>query len=222
MHGPLAVKHKTNVRQGGKMTNEINRQLVLLIAISILCIGILPVVSAADASDNSPTVSHATPEQIELINNLWGSDITIGEYMEKVHPEHLVDVPDDVKNKMFQRKMNWPDGKDEDKITELSRLTSLTVTGYITKVSSTRIDFGGISQLSSGTASYIYVEAFLVNAADSRVDSTAASAQGASSVDTGYKMYFWPADGSYHVHTYGYTITPSLSGSGHSGSVTIP
>jgi hypothetical protein len=221
MHGSLAVKCKTNVRHGGKMTNGINRQLVLLIAISILCIGVLPIVSAADASGDTLRISHASPDQVDLINKLWGSDITIGEYMETVHPEHLVDVPDEVKTQMFQRKMNWPDGKVENKITELSRLTSLTVTGYITKVSSSRIDFRGKSVLSSGTASYIYVEAFLKKGG-SKVDSTAASAQGVGSVDTGYKMHFWPDDGTYRVDAWGYTITPGLEASDQTGTITIP
>lgn len=204
------------------MKTGLNRQLVVLIAISILCIGALPVVSAAEAGTSAPLISHATPEQIKLINELWGSDITIGEYMEKVHPEHLVGVSDDVKKEMNQRKMIWPDETGENKIAELSKLVSLSVTGDITKVSSTRIDYKGRSALSAGTASYIYVEAFLVNAADSQVDSTSASARQAGSADTGYKMYFWPVDGSYHVHVFGYSLNPDLDGTYHTGSVTIP
>lgn len=203
------------------MKHEFSRHLILLIVISMICIVTLPIASAADTRDSSLRVSHSTPEQVEMINKLWGSDITIGEYMEKVHPEHLVDVSAEEKKNLYQRKMTWPDGK-KDRMTELSRLTSLTVFGYITKVSSTRIDYRGKSELSSGVAGYIYVEAFLVNAADSNVDSTAASSRGANSVETVTKMYFSPANGNYHVHTSGYTITPDLSGSGHSGSVTIP
>jgi len=212
----------SNVLSGEKMRTGLNRQLVLLIAISILCIGALSVVSAAEAGTSAPIISHATPEQIQLINELWGSDITIGEYMEKVHPEHLVDVPDDVKKDMYQRKMHWPDETDEKNIAGLSKLQSLTVTGRIQKYSSTRIIYGAGATMSSGTASYIYVEAFLVNAADSQVDSTSASTTGAGSVDTGDKMYFWPDNGSYHVHAWGYTITPDLEDSDHTGSITIP
>lgn len=198
--------------------------MTLLILISILCISALPVVSAAETGSHGPIVSHATPEQIKLINELWGSDISIGEYMQKVHPEHLVDVPDAAKKDMFQRKMIWPDGK-VNRIASLSKLTtSLTVTGYISKISSNRIDFGGKSQLSppSATAGYIYVEAFLKNSAGTTVDSTSASDRGVNSVDTGYKMYFWPANGVYHVESYGYTTTPRLEGTASSGTVTIP
>jgi hypothetical protein len=216
------MKMDSRSESGEMMKYGLSRQLVLLIFISMICIVTLPLVSAADTGNSSFRVSHSSPEQVDLINKLWGSDITIGEYMEKVHPEHLVDVPDDVKKNMYQRKMIWPDDNEETKIAELSRLTSLTVTGRIQKYSSTQIIYGGKAKLSSGTASYIYVEAFLVNAADSQVDSTAASARSAGSVDTGDKMYFWPADGSYHVHAWGYTITPDLEDSDHTGSVTIP
>ena len=221
-HGSHAIMQNTNVLSGERMVKGLYRQLALLIVLSILCIGALPVVSAAEANTPAPIISHATPEQIKLINELWGSDITIGEYMEKVHPEHLVGVSDDVKKEMNQRKMIWPDETGENKISELSKLVSLTVTGRIQKYSSTRIIYGGKARLSSGIASYIYVEAFLVNAADSQVDSTSASANSAGSVDTGDKMYFWPDDGSYHVHAWGYTITPGYEDSDHTGSITIP
>lgn len=202
------------------MKSGFSKLLMVLICFSIICITGIPVVSAADASNNSPTISHATPEQNKLINDLWGSDITIGEYMEKVHPEHLVNVPDDVKSKMFQRKMVWPDGKEQNRISDLSPLASLTVRGYIDKVSSSRIDFRGKAKATT-TASYIYVESFLMNYG-SEVDSTAASDQDTNAVDTGYKMFFWPDDGTYHVEAWGYTITPDLEDSDETGTITIP
>lgn len=189
-------------------------------------IAIVPVVSAANAgTPSNRIVSNATPEQLDKINALWGKDITIGEYMEQVHPEHLVGVPDDVKKIMYQLKMIWPDAKNETKIAQLSRLTTtLTVSCTITKVSSTRIDYNGKSQLTpaSATATYIYVEAFLRNAAGTSVDSTSASTQAANSVPTQNKMYFWPANGNYHVTSYGYTISPNLDGAGQTGTISIP
>ena len=124
------------------MKNDYSRLLILLIFISMIGIAIVPVVTAADAgSSSSYRVSNATPEQLEKINALWGTDITIGEYMEQVHPEHLVGVPDDVKKIMYQQKMIWPDEKNETRINEtriaqLSRLTpTLSVSCTISKVS---------------------------------------------------------------------------------------
>jgi hypothetical protein len=196
----------------------------MLIFISMICIAVVPVVSAADVGTSSTRiVSNATPQQLEKINALWGKDITIGDYMEQVHPEHLVGVSDDIKKIMHERKMIWPDGKKEMRIAQLSRLTpTLYVSCTISKYSSTRIDYSGTSQLSSGQAGYIYNEAFLRNAADTKVDSTSASAQGANSVSTTTKMYFWPANGNYHVTTYGYTISPDREGTSASGTITIP
>jgi len=198
--------------------------LILLIFISMIGIAIVPVVSAADVgSSSSYRVSNATPEQLEKINALWGTDITIGDYMEQVHPEHLVGVSDDVKKIMHERKMIWPNVKNETKIAQLSRLTaSLSVTCTITKVSSSQINYYGRSTLSSGQAVYIYNEAFLRNAAGTKVDSTSISDQYANSVTTQNKMYFWPANGNYYVTSYGYTISPDLDGAGQTGTISIP
>ncbi len=196
----------------------------MLVFISVIGIAFVPVVNAANVgSSSSYRVSNATPEQLEKINALWGTDITVGDYMEQVHPEHLVGVSDDVKKIMHERKMIWPDGKNETKIAQMSKLTaSLSVTCTITKVSSTQINYRGTSTLSSGQATYIYNEAFLWNAAGTKVDSTSASTQAANSVSTQTKMYFWPASGNYHVTSYGYTISPNLEGTGQTGTISIP
>ena len=187
-------------------------------------IALVPVVSAANTGTASANVvSNATPEQLEKINALWDTDITIGDYMEQVHPEHLVGVSDDVKKIMHQRKVIWPDAKNETKIAQLSKLTaSLSVTCTITKVSSSQINYYGRSALSSGEAVYIYNEAFLRNAAGTKVDSTSISSQYVNSVTTQTKMYFWPANGNYHVTSYGYTISPNLDGAGQTGTISIP
>lgn len=207
------------------MKNGYSRQLILLIFISMICIAIVPVVSAADVgSSPSYHVSNATPEQLEKINALWGKDITIGEYMEQVHPEHLVGVPDDVKKIMFQRKMTWPDEKNETRMTQLLRLTpTLTVSCTISKISNIRIDYNGKSELrpTSTSATYVYVEAFVRNAANTKVDSTAASDRGTNSVSTQNKMYFRPPTGVYHVTAYGYSITPDREGTAETGTVSI-
>jgi len=202
------------------MTNGINRQLVLLIAISILCIGVLPIVSAADASGDTLRISHASPDQVDLINKLWGSDITIGEYMETVHPEHLAGVPDEVKKDMYQRKMIWPNEKMEKSMDPdplMSTRASLGVIGDLS-IYSNRVFFWSTATLQGADrASYIYVESFLKNSADGTVGSTSGSNQNTNSVACSNNV-MWPPAGYYHVHSWGYTITPGTEGSHHSSA----
>lgn len=193
--------------------------MALLIALCMISIGFLPVVSAADTGEQSLRVSQADQNQIDMINKLWGSDITIGEYMEKVHPEHLVDVPDEVKKDMYARKMNWPGEEpvaSEVAPSRMSTLASLSVIGDLA-IYTNRVNFWSTATLSSGTASYIYVESFLKNSADSTVGSTSGSNRGTNSVACSNNV-MWPAAGYYHVHSWGYTITPSTEGSHHSSS----
>ncbi|MDD1702877.1 MAG: hypothetical protein LUQ31_07875 [Methanoregula sp.] len=178
----------------------------------------IPMVSAAQTTDDSVLVSNATADQVEKINELWGSDITIGEYMEQVHPEHLAGIPDDVKNEMYQRKMDWPDEESHNSISALpnqvnSILATLTVTGSSTAYSN-RVEFRS-SATCSQAASYIYVESFLKNAADTTVGSSSASSHDYISTISCSNMVSWPPAGYYHVHSWGYTITPSSEGSHH-------
>jgi len=204
------------------MIKKLYRNLVLLIVISILCIGTLPIVNAADANGNTPTISHASPEQLELINKLWGSDITIGEYMEKVHPEHLVDVPDEVKKDMYLRKMNWPDentatAESGSTDTRQTLRATLQVIGDLT-IYWNHINFWSTATLQGADrASYIYVESFLKNSADSTVGSTSGSNTNTNSVACSNNVA-WPAAGYYHVHSWGYTTSPDTEGSHHSSA----
>jgi hypothetical protein len=198
---------------------KLYQQLFLLIIVSTLCIVTLPLVSAADASSSSSRTSIASQDQVDTINALWGSDITIGEYMEKVHPEHLAGVPNEVKKDMYTRKMIWPDEKPVDSAngdSRVSTLASLNVIGDLS-IYSNHVNFWSTATLSSGTASYIYVESFLKNAADTTVGSTSGSNRGTNSVACSNNV-MWPAAGYYHVHSWGYTITPSSEGSHHSSA----
>jgi hypothetical protein len=190
--------------------------LMMLICLNLICIASIPVVSAADSTDSKIRVVQATPEQVAKINQLWGSDITIGDYMEQVHPEQLAGVSDEVIKEMHQRKMHWP-GEDEiaaEQAQPDSILATLTVDGDLT-IYSNHINFGSYASCSQ-SASYIYVESFLKNSADSTVGSTSGSTSG-SYVSCSNNVV-WPPTGYYHVHSWGYTITPSTEGSDHSAS----
>jgi hypothetical protein len=188
--------------------------LMMLICLSLICIASIPLVSAADSAGNNIRVVQATPEQVAKINQLWGSDITIGDYMEQVHPEQLVGVSDEVIKEMHQRKMHWP-GEEKVPVKPAqtdSILATLTVDGDLT-IYWNHIHFGSYASCSQ-SASYIYVESFLKNSADSTVGSTSGSTSG-SYVECSNNVA-WPPAGYYHVHSWGYTITPSTEGSDHS------
>jgi hypothetical protein len=203
------------------MKSEFSRNTALLVCLCLICIAIVPVVSAAGTAAEKVHVVSATQDQVKKINELWGSDITIGEYMEKVHPEQLVGVSDDVKNEMYKRKMHWPDGKGEttnsvsaDGIQ--SALATLGVTGSLT-IYTNHIQFTSTATCSQA-ASYIYVESFLENSAGSTVGSTSASSHDGLTTVTCSNGVYWPAAGDYHVYSYGYTITPATEGSATSGA----
>lgn len=203
------------------MRNVFLKRFVLLICLSVICIGCVSLVSAQDKSENKVIVTHSSPEQVKMINELWGSDITIGEYMEKVHPEQLVGVSDEIKKEMHQRKMNWPEEKNDAPSSEIrdpmrALRTTLTVSGDLT-IYWNRIYYTSTATCSS-PASYIYVEAFLNNAADSTVGSTSSSSRDLLDTITCTNTVAWPATGYYHVHSYGYTIAPDSEGSAHSSS----
>jgi hypothetical protein len=189
---------------------------MMLICLSIICIASIPAVSAADTTDSKIRVVQATPDQVAKINQLWGSEITIGDYMEQVHPEQLVGVSDEVIKEMHQRKMHWPDEEKiaAEQVQPDSILATLTVDGDLT-IYSNRVNFGSYASCSQ-SASYIYVESFLKNTADSTVGSTSGSTSGSYVSCSNNVM--WPSAGYYHVHSWGYTITPSTEGSDHSAS----
>lgn len=198
------------------MRTDISRLMMMLVCLSLICIAGIPIVSAADSSGNNVRISQATPDQVAKINELWGSDITIGDYMEKVHPEQLVGVSDSVIKEMHQRKMHWP-GEDK-AISEPEQpdsiLATLTVDGDLS-IYWNYVHFGSYASCTQ-SASYIYVESFLKNSADSTVGSSSGSTSGAY-VECANNVA-WPPTGYYHVHSWGYTITPSTEGSDHSAS----
>jgi hypothetical protein len=196
------------------MRTDISRFMMMLVCLSLICIAGIPIVSAADSSGNNVRIVQATPDQVAKINELWGSDITIGDYMEKVHPEQLVGVSDSVIKEMHQRKMHWP-GEDK-AVSEPEQpdsiLATLTVDGDLS-IYWNYVHFGSYASCTQ-SASYIYVESFLKNSADGTVGSSSGSTSGAY-VECANNVA-WPPTGYYHVHSWGYTITPSTEGSDHS------
>jgi len=69
-------------------------------------------VSVVPVAEQKRTRGHsvsANEEQLEIIRQLWGQNITRGEYMEKVMPEVLVDTPEEIVKQLYATKMDWPD-----------------------------------------------------------------------------------------------------------------
>ncbi len=80
---------------------------IILLALLLAGMVVVPAVSAATALEGKTIAWNATPEQVVKINELWGKDITVGEYYEQVSPEFLVDMPADLKEKIYKKKWNW-------------------------------------------------------------------------------------------------------------------
>lgn len=77
--------------------------------------GLMPTtvsVSVNPATEQNRTRRHsisANEEQLEIINQLVGQDITIGEFIEKVFPEVLEDMPEEIAKNLYATEMIWPD-----------------------------------------------------------------------------------------------------------------
>ena len=105
---------------------------IMLIAFLLVGMFLVPGVSAQTAEKITQGGIVASPEQVKAINDLWGKDITIGEYFEKVHPEILKDMPDSAKADIYKHKMTWGKSKTDaskvfDKTTK-ALLNTITVT----------------------------------------------------------------------------------------------
>ena len=193
--------------------HEIKTESIFLLVL-LFASALIGVASAAD--EKGVVRSDATEEQLDLINELHGKDITVLEYMERVHPEHLIGIPDSYKENMASHKMTWwstepaPDNDTNDDQPALDRATvSVSATGY--KFDWRTIRFGGTCTASGleNPPWDICVEAFLINRDSGQtVDSTSASSQQGVWLITASKDKLNPANGQYYVHAWGYIPTP--------------
>ncbi|MBN2487454.1 MAG: hypothetical protein JXA98_00330 [Methanosarcinaceae archaeon] len=78
----------------------------LLAAMLLVSMALVPMVSAKEMQDVSV---ESEEKQIEIVNQLWGQKITIGEYMEKVHPNILKKMPQETLEYYYATEMVWPD-----------------------------------------------------------------------------------------------------------------
>jgi hypothetical protein len=186
--------------------------MVVLITL-LLAASLIAAVSAIE--EKGVVKNDASKAQLELINELYGKDITVLEYMEKVHPEHLVGVSDSIKKDMANQKMKWW-GKEKSSPGQKSlsairgAAVSVTATGY--KADWRTIHLGGTCTASGMDTppGYIYVEAFLINV-DTGVtaDSTSQSSTAGVWSVTASKDKLYPDSGyQYKVQSWGYIPHP--------------
>ena len=71
--------------------------------------GVLLLCAVLICSPVSALKAVATDEQLKIMNELEGTDITIGEYMQKVWPEFYAELDDDQKEKINNWKKSWSD-----------------------------------------------------------------------------------------------------------------
>jgi len=177
--------------------------ITLLLAVSL-------VVTVSAVEEKGVVRTDASKVQLELINELHGKDITVLEYMEKVHPEHIVGISESAKKNMAAQKMKWW-GKElspgEKSI--LTPTVSVIATGYTADWRT--IHFEGTCTASgmANPPSYIYVEAFLIDTeTGNSVDSTSASSRDGVWSITAPKNKLYPDNGEYKVYAWGYIPYP--------------
>jgi len=187
--------------------------------VALLIIGAI-FVPAVSAQPQEPMEVATTDEAtLRLIDELWGTDITIGEYLEKVDPEALTDMPDEVKKDVYQRKMPW--SADDQESTNALSSPSLVVHAMLSK-SVPKIDFGVSAQVYGAVPEYLYVAAYLRNSTTDQTVGTTAHSVFNASYDEATNMVYYPPDGTYRVYAWGYSVSPNLEDAEWAGPETYP
>jgi len=197
---------------------------IILLALLLAAMVMVPMVSAEKNMTGKIIRASATQEQVDKINELWGKDITAGEYFEQIHPEFLVDMPAEIKEKLYKKKWIWPISPVTETKTQsnsLMRITSITCYSRLSALPAV-IAFSGESNFYGGTPWYMAFATYLVNSADQVKASTAASDYSVTSLDSS-NMWQPDVSGSYHTHTTAFSLSPDHDAIPyHSGSITWP
>jgi len=111
--------------------NEKGRKTGFLRVLAALLIFLLAVIIITPAHAMS---AEATEEQIAVMNELEGADITIGEYLQKAWPQFYDELTDEQKERVNRWKKGWP--KDPVSIEENQvNWHSQNITSYTTALS---------------------------------------------------------------------------------------
>jgi hypothetical protein len=184
--------------------------LVLLAAMAMI-----PCVSAAPNMDGKVIRATASQDLVDKINELWGRDITVIEYFEQVHPEFLVNMPDEIREKLSKKKWPWPDSSDNEIKTESPSLLAVPITceGSL-HFHPAVIHFAGKSEYTGNAPWYMAFATYLKNTADQVKTSTAASGYSVTYLNSD-NMWQPDAFGFYRTHTTAFSLSPDYDAVPH-------
>jgi hypothetical protein len=77
---------------------------VILLALLLAAMAMVPIAGATDSPEK------ISGSQAELINHLMHQKMTIGQYYEKVSPDVLENMPETLRNRLYETEMKWPSG----------------------------------------------------------------------------------------------------------------
>lgn len=75
---------------------------VILLAMVLAGMAMVPCVSAEESGEK------IVDTQTAVINQLIGQNMTVGEYYEKTSPEFLMEMPETLREHLYQTKKEWP------------------------------------------------------------------------------------------------------------------
>jgi len=97
------------------VTNRLNSNkkigiLIIILALSLFTViyGPLYIIGYTQTDKKDGWDFEMNDSQLEIATNLWGSDITVGEFYENVSPEILNTMPEELKQYLYTKKMDWP------------------------------------------------------------------------------------------------------------------
>jgi hypothetical protein len=181
---------------------------VVMLALLLAAMVIVPMVSAEKNMAGKIIQTTASPEQVAKINELWGKDITVGEYFTQVSPELLVDMPADIKAQLFKKKWVWPTTQVSGTATQPNSPLTVPITGMGSlNKRSTLIHFAGMATITGNTPRYMAFTTYLVNSADLVKASTSNSGYSVTYLNSD-NLWVPDASGSYHTHTTAFSLTP--------------
>ncbi|MEA2034307.1 MAG: hypothetical protein U9N40_02265 [Euryarchaeota archaeon] len=159
--------------------------------------------------------AEATADQLKIMNEIEGTDITIGEYLQKAWPQFYEELTDEQKEKVNKWKKSWPKPSSGNSVSENENTrASMSTNAYISS-GTNRIYYSGDSTVYGGTPGYHYIEVKLKNSADQTVSSTAYSNSESYIEASNIKMY--PSSGYYTSNAWSYSLGPDTEDSDSAG-----
>lgn len=89
--------------------------LAIVVILAIMIPTVIAISAMAGEPEQAPKGHNiqANEEQLNIIGELWGTDITVGEVLEQVFPEVLADMPEYILERVYAIKIHWPDPEED-------------------------------------------------------------------------------------------------------------